>query len=83
MNKRAHSFTNDILEDYDGIELAQLIRDKKLKAEEVVAASIVRAEQVNPKIHAIMTKHFEHGLANAHQHEEGIFGGVPTSLLTQ
>ncbi|MCP4443389.1 MAG: amidase [Aureispira sp.] len=77
-NKRVHSFSDDILGDLDGIALAKLIKNKELKAEEVVEASITRAEKVNPRIHAIMTKHFEHGLANAHKHEEGPFGGVPT-----
>lgn len=76
-NKRVHSFSDDVLGDLDGIGLAKLIKNKDLKPEEVIAAAIARAELVNPHIHAIMTKHFEHGLANADKHQEGPFGGVP------
>jgi len=77
MHKRIHSFTDDALGDLDATALAELIKNKELKASEVVIAAIERAKKINPEINAVVTDCYEKALTNADQHAEGFFGGVP------
>ncbi len=74
---RIHSFTDDILGDLDATGIAELVKNKELQAKEVVAATIKRAQKVNPEINAIVTDCFEKALATAEQHAGGFFSGVP------
>ena len=50
------AFCNDIMGKKDAVELATLISKKEIKAEEILEASIERAEKVNPFLNAIITK---------------------------
>ena len=47
---------------YDGIGLAQLVQNKEVQAHELLEIAIQRAEQVNPKINAIVIPIYEHAL---------------------
>lgn len=76
-NKRKHSFTNDALGNLDATAIATLIKNKELKASEVVAASIARAKGVNPSINSIVTDNFKEGLKSADNINSGFFQGVP------
>ncbi len=77
-NKRVHTFTDDVLSDLDGVAIAELIKKKEVTAQEVVAASIARAQKVNPVLNAVVTDHYERGLEASKQPTEGFFSGVPT-----
>ncbi|WP_024520876.1 amidase [Bradyrhizobium sp. Tv2a-2] len=63
---------------YDAIGLAELIAKRKISAEEVLEAAIDRAEQVNPRINAIVHKQYEQArrAVNA-QSADGPLKGVP------
>jgi amidase len=76
-NKRVHSFTDDVLSDLDGVALAELIKRKEITSQEAVAASIARAQKVNPSLNAVVTDHYERGLDASKQPNEGFFSGVP------
>lgn len=76
-NTKKHSFTNDALGNLDATAIAALVKNKELKASEVVAASIARAKAINPAIHAIVTNNFEAGLESADKMDTGFFQGVP------
>ncbi len=77
-NKRVHSFTDDVLSDLDGVALAALIKKKEVTAEEVVAASIARSKKMDPKLNAIVTEHYDTGMAAAKTPTDGFFAGIPT-----
>ena len=46
-------------EEYDAVGIAELIRDKEVKIEEVMEAAISLAETRNPEINAIVTKLYD------------------------
>lgn len=77
MNKRIHSFTDDLLSDHDAVALAALIKSKKISSKEVVQTSIDRANRVNPSLQAIITENFENALSSAEKASDGFFAGVP------
>lgn len=79
-NKRIHSFSNDVLGTDDAYALAQKVKNKEVSAEEIVTASIARAEKVNHHLHAIVTKNYEAALEKAKSSPSGFFGGVPTYI---
>ena len=79
-NKRIHSFTNDVMSDSDAVSLAEKIKNKEISAEEVVKASIARAEKVNPQLQAIVTKNFDAALEQAKKSSTGYFAGIPTYI---
>jgi len=79
-NKRAHSFCDDALADYDAVELARLLRSKALSPKEVIEASVARAEQVEPHINGIEINCFEKALAEPYTLGTGFFAGVPTFI---
>jgi len=74
---KIHSYTDDALGNSDATALAQRIKNKELQPSEVVAAAIERAKKANPEINAVVTDCYEKALANADQHADGFFGGVP------
>lgn len=78
--KNKHSFTNDALGTLDATAIAQLIKNKELKASEVVAAAIARAKAINPELNAIVTDNYEAGLASADNINSGFFQGIPTFI---
>ncbi|OTG91398.1 amidase [Acinetobacter sp. ANC 3813] len=76
-NTRIHSFSNDVLEDFDAVKIAQLIQNKDISAKEAVQASITRANAVNPRLNAIQSEQFEQALKASTHTSEGIFSGIP------
>ncbi len=76
-NNRVHSYTNDVLGELDAVALAQLIKNKEISAAEVVAATIARAQKVDPILHAVVTDNYEKGLAASQEPNNGFFAGVP------
>lgn len=65
---------------YDGIGLAQLVQSRQIQAHELLEIAIQRAEQVNPKINAIVIPMYEQAMKNANNHHSGHFSGVPFLL---
>jgi amidase len=76
-NNRVHSFSNDVMEDFDAVKLAELIKNKEISAQEVVEASIKRAHMVNPLLNAIQSEQFAQAVKNTVQTGSGVFSGVP------
>ena len=58
---------------YDGIGLAQLVQNKEVQAHELLEIAIQRAEQVNPKINAIVIPIYEQALKNTQNYATGLF----------
>ena len=58
---------------YDGIGLAQLVQSRQIQAHELLEIAIQRAEQVNPKINAIVIPMYEQAMKNANNHHSGHF----------
>lgn len=66
---------------YDGLGLAELIRNKDVSAEEVCEEAIHRIEALNPKLNAVITPMFDLGrVAVKREKAEGPFGGTPFLL---
>lgn len=65
----------------DGIGLAELIKKGNISAAEVLECAITRAEQVNPKINAIIAPMYDHSRKYLLKHScGGMFSGVPVLL---
>ena len=63
---------------YDGLGLAELVRNKQISPVELVEEAIQRIEQHNPKLNAVIYKMFEQArLAAQSPLPEGLFQGVP------
>ena len=66
---------------YDGIGLADLVRRKQVKPEELLESMISRIEAINPKINAVVTKMYDEAKAAiANGLPDGPFKGVPFLL---
>ncbi|MCW5589397.1 MAG: amidase [Legionellales bacterium] len=66
---------------YDGLGIAELIRDKILSAEEVLQATILQCEKINPRINAISQKLYDFAYQSLKKYQpESIFAGVPCLL---
>jgi amidase len=66
---------------YDGLGLAELVRNKEVSPAKLVETAIARAEAVNPKLNFIVYRDFERARAAAQQAtSEGLFAGVPFFL---
>lgn len=66
---------------YDGLDLADLVRRKEVKPEELLAAAITRIDTVNPKLNAVVTKMYDEARkAIAMGLPDGPFKGVPFLL---
>jgi amidase len=73
------SFTE--YDQFDGLGLAQLIRDSKISAKEVCEEAIRRAEALNPKLNAIILPLYDMALETAKGHmPDAPFRGVPFLL---
>jgi amidase/6-aminohexanoate-cyclic-dimer hydrolase len=44
---------------YDAVGLAQLVRERKVSALELLEAAIARTEAVNPRVNAVVAKHYD------------------------
>lgn len=63
------------------VEMARLIREKKLSARETMAAHLKRIEQVNPKVNAIVTLVPELAMENARKADEAQARGATLGPL--
>jgi amidase/6-aminohexanoate-cyclic-dimer hydrolase len=64
-------------EDYDAIGLAQLVAARQVTAAEVLEAAILRLEQRNPKINAVVATSLDEARAAAKKGPAGPLAGVP------
>lgn len=63
---------------YDAVGLAQLVKSKQVKPEELLEAAIARCEAVNPKINAVIMKHYDEARAAIRKGlPDGPLRGVP------
>jgi len=66
---------------YDGVGLADLVRNKQVTAGELLDEAIARTAKVDPEINAVVVKHYDYA---QHQIEKGLpdgpFTGVPFLL---
>ncbi|MDR3497640.1 MAG: amidase family protein [Parvibaculum sp.] len=68
-------------EKYDGLGLAELVRKREVKPEELLDEAITRTEKLNPKINAVVLKHYDEARARiARGLPDGPFRGVPFLL---
>jgi amidase/6-aminohexanoate-cyclic-dimer hydrolase len=66
---------------YDAIGLAALVANRKVSPQELLDAAIARTEQVNPRINAVIAKHYDEARAAIRNGlPEGPFRGVPFLL---
>jgi Asp-tRNA(Asn)/Glu-tRNA(Gln) amidotransferase A subunit family amidase len=66
---------------YDGLGLADLVRRKEVKPEELLEAAISRIDAMNPKINAVVTKMYDEARKTISQGlPDGPFKGVPFLL---
>jgi amidase len=66
---------------FDGIGLAKLVKDGKISAPELCEEAIRRAEQLNPKLNAIITPLYDYARKTAqHSQPDAPFCGVPFLL---
>ncbi len=67
---------------YDGLGLADLVRCKEVKPEELLEAAITRIDTINPKLNAVVTKMYEEARWRtlAKKLPDGPFKGVPFLL---
>jgi amidase len=73
----------DAMKDYsahDGLGLAALVRDGKVKAEALVEAAVERLEALNPKLNAVIYKTYDHARTRAKLFSAQPFAGVPFLL---
>jgi amidase len=73
-----HAFGDDALGNHDGVALAQLIKDGTVSPEELAAASIARARQVDPRLNAVAYEGFER--PRYALDSDGALHGVPTFI---
>ncbi|WP_084510344.1 amidase [Nocardia lijiangensis] len=78
MADRVHAFTDDALADRDAVALAALIRSGEVSPEELAQAAIVRAERVEPTLHAIQYECFDP--PRYARQRSGVWYGVPTLI---
>src|SRR5580698_7967480 len=63
------------------VEMAALIRQKKLSAREVMTAHLKQIERVNPKVNAIVTLVADQAMENARKADEAQASGAPLGPL--
>ncbi|MEM7533984.1 MAG: amidase family protein, partial [Chloroflexota bacterium] len=66
---------------YDGLGLAELVRNGDVTVKELGAAMLAAVERVNPQINAVIETYAQRVEALSQDHKpEGVFGGVPFLL---
>ncbi len=66
---------------YDAVGLADLVRKKEVTPRELLDEAIARTERINPKINAVVVKHFDYAERQiADDMPQGPFTGVPFLL---
>jgi len=66
--------------DYDGLGLAELVANGDVHPSEVLEVAIRRAEELNPKLNAIVTPLYDYARGRALEELSGPFAGVPFLL---
>ena len=68
-------------DDYDAMGLAELVRSGDVRPQELLEEAIKRTEQINPKINAVVQKHYDEAEAAIRAGlPDGPFTGVPFLL---
>jgi len=88
VGRRVHAYCDDELAEHDAVALADLLRRGELSVQEVVEASIARAEQVSPALNAIASRRFAAARRDAQalgrpadwRDGAGTFAGVPSFI---
>lgn len=62
---------------YDATGLAELVASGEVSAEELLETAIDRAENVNPRLNAIVRPMYEEGRRRVRERLSGTFAGVP------
>lgn len=63
---------------FDAVGLAELVRKKQVSATELLDEAIARTAKVDPKINAVVVKHYDHAKKQIDQGlPDGAFTGVP------
>src|ERR1700716_3012407 len=63
---------------YDGVGLAELVRNKQVSARELLDEAIARTAKVDPAINAVVVKHYDHAERQIDKGlPDGPFTGVP------
>lgn len=75
--KRIHAFTDDVLADLDAVAIAEKIRKKDISPQEVMQATMQRAQRVNPYINAICHDSFPQDGKKICFSKKGPFAGLP------
>ncbi|MCB9188333.1 MAG: amidase [Flavobacteriales bacterium] len=75
---KIHAFTDDILGDLDASDLANLIRSKAISSQEVLSATIDRANKVDGLLNAVVSNRYQEQLNQTSELNKGFFAGVPT-----
>ena len=71
----------DEFRDYDGLGLAQLVRDNQVSPRELLDAAMARYEAINPTINAVICEFYDLACRAIDQGlPEGTFRGVPFLL---
>ena len=65
---------------YDGLGLAELIKNKEVQPKELVEESIKIIDSINPKINAVINKLYDKARMAANTALSGAFAGVPMLL---
>jgi amidase/6-aminohexanoate-cyclic-dimer hydrolase len=66
---------------YDGLGLAELVRNKQVSAAELLDEAIARTTKVDPQINAVVVKHYDYAQRQIDQGlPQGPFTGVPFLL---
>lgn len=66
---------------YDALGLAELVRAKRISAEELLDEAIARADRLNPKLNAIVYRHYDEARAQIRRGlSVGPFTGVPFAI---
>jgi amidase len=74
VGSRVHAFGDDALGEHDAVALAELVAKGELSRDELTAAAIARAEQVDPQLCAVAYRAF----AQPRVDGAGPLSGVPT-----
>ena len=78
---RGAAQAGDALDAYDALGLAELVRKGEVTGAELLERAIARVEAVNPKINAVVLKHYDLARADVKARKlEGPFAGVPYLL---
>jgi amidase len=78
IKNRIHAFNNDdVLGNFDTVDLVNLLKSGKISSKEVIEATIKRAEKVNPTLKAISYKNFTNALQDVNKKSDGHFNGIP------